>query len=64
MRNIIFLSLCDILLYEGGVHMKRKIEQQLLKWKQMPNKKPLLIKGARQVGKTLQVVSYSSLYRY
>ena len=38
--------------------MKRKIEQQLLKWKQMPNKKPLLIKGARQVGKTYSIRAF------
>ena len=45
--------------------MKRKIEQQLLKWKQMPNKKPLLIKGARQVGKTYSIRAFGKEnYKY
>lgn len=32
--------------------MKRKIEQKLLAWKNSGNRKPLLVYGARQVGKT------------
>ena len=32
--------------------MRRLILQQLLKWKQKENRKPLLIYGARQVGKS------------
>ena len=32
--------------------MKRKILNDLMKWKGNPHKKPLIIKGARQVGKT------------
>lgn len=45
--------------------MKRKIEQQLLKWKQMPNKKPLLIKGDRQVGKTYSIRAFGKEnYKY
>ena len=32
--------------------MKRKITQKLLDWKNKPNHKPLILKGARQVGKT------------
>jgi uncharacterized protein len=32
--------------------MKRTIYQQLLEWKHSPTRKPLLLKGARQVGKT------------
>ena len=32
--------------------MKRHIYQQLLNWKQSPNRKPLIMQGARQVGKT------------
>lgn len=32
--------------------MKRKIYQQLLSWKQSPDRKPLILLGARQVGKT------------
>lgn len=32
--------------------MKRKIEEKLLEWKNDPHRKPLLLLGARQVGKT------------
>jgi predicted AAA+ superfamily ATPase len=35
--------------------MKRKAQIQLLKWFQNPNRKPLMIRGARQVGKTTLV---------
>lgn len=35
--------------------MKRKYEQNLLSWLRDPNRKPLLILGARQVGKTYLV---------
>ncbi len=32
--------------------MKRNVEKQLLVWKDAPGRKPLLLRGARQVGKT------------
>ena len=32
--------------------MKRKIYNKLLEWKNSTNKKPLIVLGARQVGKT------------
>lgn len=38
--------------------MKRKIEQKLLNWKQSKGRKPLVIKGARQVGKTYTVLDF------
>lgn len=34
------------------VFMERKIETELLYWKRSPFRKPLILKGARQVGKT------------
>ena len=34
------------------VFMERNIEADLLQWKQSPFRKPLILKGARQVGKT------------
>ena len=36
----------------GGVIMKRKIYQELLNWKNENMKKPLMVIGARQIGKT------------
>lgn len=35
-----------------GEEMKRSIEKKLLDWKTNTSKKPLIIKGARQIGKT------------
>ena len=32
--------------------MKRRVEEQLISWKDSPRRKPLIIRGARQVGKT------------
>lgn len=39
--------------------MKRDIERDLLRWKQTTNKKPLVIKGARQVGKTTTIRTFA-----
>jgi predicted AAA+ superfamily ATPase len=35
--------------------MKRELFKQLIEWKNKPNRKPLLLQGARQVGKTYLV---------
>lgn len=39
--------------------LKRKIEQALLKWKQTAGRKPLVIKGIRQCGKTFIVQQFA-----
>jgi len=36
----------------GDKFLKRQIYNQLLEWKRQPKRKPLLLQGARQVGKT------------
>ena len=38
--------------------MKRFIYEELVKWKNNPNKKPLIVEGARQVGKTYIVKEF------
>ena len=38
--------------------MKRLIEEKLLKWKNNPDKKPLILYGARQIGKTHTVMEF------
>lgn len=38
--------------------MERKIDNQLLQWKNSNNRKPLLLKGARQVGKTWSLLNF------
>ena len=40
-----------------GRNMERKIYNDLLEWKKNPNRKPLILQGARQVGKTY-IVNY------
>ncbi len=39
--------------------LKRKIEQELLEWKDSPHKTPLVIKGCRQCGKTFSVREFA-----
>ena len=44
---------------------KRKIEDQLLRWKENPKRKPMVIKGCRQCGKTSSVLDFASKhYKY
>ena len=40
--------------------MERTIYQNLLEWKDNPNKKPLILLGARQVGKTYILKEFGS----
>lgn len=42
----------------------RIIENSLFAWKTRPNRKPLIIRGARQVGKTTVVKKFARQYRY
>lgn len=41
----------------------RKCEKQLESWKQDPNRKPLILRGARQVGKTTLVKKLAQTYQ-
>ena len=38
--------------------LKRKIDKYLLDWKKNPKKKPLIVKGARQIGKTESIRAF------
>ena len=38
--------------------LKRKIDKYLWDWKSNPERKPLIVKGARQVGKTVSVRAF------
>ncbi len=42
-------------------YMKRKIDDQLAQWKDNPEHYPLIIKGARQVGKTESIRHFAAL---
>ena len=38
--------------------LKRKVDSYLEKWYKAPNHKPLIINGARQIGKTMSVRAF------
>jgi len=42
--------------------MKRKILQQLINWKNNPKRMPLIVNGARQVGKTYILKEFGNLH--
>ena len=42
--------------------MDRTALQDLIKWKKSKNRKPLILRGARQVGKTTLVNQFSAEY--
>lgn len=44
------------------MYLKRKIDEYLLKWKKDAGHKPLIVKGARQIGKTEAIKHFSNQY--
>ncbi|MDP2887843.1 MAG: AAA family ATPase, partial [Bacteroidota bacterium] len=42
--------------------MERKIEKQLITWKQSSGRMPLVVSGARQVGKTYTILSFGKTH--
>lgn len=40
--------------------LRRKVDNLLMEWKKRPDHKPLIIKGARQVGKTVSISAFAS----
>lgn len=42
--------------------MQRKIDQELLKWKNSPRRVPLLVRGGRQVGKTYAIEAFGKTH--
>jgi len=42
--------------------MKRKIVESLISWKDSEDRKPLILQGARQVGKTYTSLSFGKEY--
>ncbi len=41
------------------MYLKRKIDDFLINWKNDSNKKPLIIRGARQIGKTESILNFA-----
>lgn len=46
------------------MRFKRHIYSKLLDWKISPNRKPLILRGARQVGKTTLISDFALEYKY
>lgn len=46
------------------MNLKRHLTAQLQEWKGKANRKPLILRGARQVGKTTLVKEFAKTYRY
>lgn len=44
------------------MEFERRLETELLEWKKKVNRKPLILRGARQVGKTTLVRSFADTY--
>ena len=51
---------CDIIYIEGDrmPRLKRKIDKYLIDWKNDKNRLPLIVKGARQIGKTESIENF------
>lgn len=43
--------------------LKRKIDKYLLEWKKTPKYKPLVVYGARQIGKTTSIREFGKQYK-
>lgn len=44
------------------MYLRRKIDAFLLQWKNSPRKKPLIVKGPRQIGKTESILHFGHQY--
>ena len=42
------------------MYLKRKIDEYLLEWKEKEERLPLIIKGARQIGKTESINHFAN----
>ena len=56
-----FISLNNIRTMQ---YIEREIDKDLIDWKNQPSRKPLLIRGARQVGKSSAVRNLGKTFKY
>lgn len=45
-------------------NLKRKIDSFLMEWKNSPDRNPLVVKGARQIGKTFSIENFARSYKH
>ena len=55
---------CESANYTKMTYYKRNIDKKLLEWKTSQRRKPLLIRGARQVGKSSAVRQLGKEFKY
>ena len=59
--HLLSLMLCDKMSLEVyNMYYKRKIDDYLINWKADPMHKPLIVKGARQIGKTESIMHFAN----
>lgn len=46
-----------------GYKLRRKVDDFLINWKKNPDRMPLIIKGARQIGKTSSIENFAKNYK-
>lgn len=46
------------------MYLKRKVDIELENWKELPSRKPLILRGARQVGKSSSVRNLAMQFKY
>lgn len=54
----------EMLKMSDELYLKRKVDDFLLAWKNDPNRKPLIIKGCRQIGKTKSIEHFAEVAHY
>ena len=56
------LKKCDSKVY-NIIMLRRKVDDYLIQWKNNPDRLPLVIKGARQIGKTFSIRNFAKSYK-
>jgi len=62
LNTLFYIEIGDYFYYILDSSMERKSINQMLIWKNSPERKPLLLKGARQVGKTWIMKEFGKIY--
>jgi len=54
----------DLYFYYLDMYLERKVDVELIEWKESNNRKPLILRGARQIGKSSAVRNLGSKFNY
>ena len=64
LSNFLIFVLDNQVLFVMQEYIQRNIDVELLEWKNNPMRKPLLLRGARQVGKSSAVRHFGKEFKY